>query len=119
MRCYTAHSLYLAILAILAISVSAKSVDHDLVSNNNLAHGYLSRRAEGHGGAATNATSAAPVQVKKKKDLGPYSNPEILAGGTLFYIGVGVTVLLWTTGKIIDVKIERQERYAEKLAHSI
>ncbi|OBZ84763.1 hypothetical protein A0J61_07182 [Choanephora cucurbitarum] len=114
MRFSIVQSLYLAILAILTVSVAAKSVDHGLLANDNLAHHYLSRRAEAHG--STNETA---TPVKKKKDTGPYSNPEILSTGTLFYVGVGVTVLLWTTGKIIDIKIERQERYAEKLAHSI
>lgn len=91
---------------------------------------YLMRRA-GHGGAATptnsaeastsstvNSAETTTVQKKKKTPLA-LANPEILQTGTLFYIAIAVTTLLWGTGKAIDVTTERQERYAESLVNSI
>ncbi|KAF1801187.1 hypothetical protein V8B55DRAFT_1528790 [Mucor lusitanicus] len=68
--------------------------------------------------AETAATSTAATTTKKKNNSS-FASPEILQTGTLFYIGVSVTTLLWITGKAIDVQTNRQERYAESLVHSI
>jgi hypothetical protein len=94
---------------------------------------YLIRRAEGHGEAAAPSASASAsasatsghdaaatsVTVTKKKQPLALANPEILQTGTLFYVATAVTTLLWVTGKAIDIKTERQERYAESLVNSI
>ncbi|KAI8968388.1 hypothetical protein BDF20DRAFT_827833, partial [Mycotypha africana] len=48
-----------------------------------------------------------------------FKSPELLQGGTLFYVGIAVTTFLWATGKAIDIQTERQERYAESHVHSI
>lgn len=66
---------------------------------------------------STDATDA--TATKKKKNNSSFASPEILQTGTLFYVGVSVTTLLWITGKAIDVQTNRQERYAESLVHSI
>ncbi|KAG0739862.1 hypothetical protein G6F57_012448 [Rhizopus arrhizus] len=58
------------------------------------------------------------VVLSKRKASYPYANPPVLTDGTLFYIGVAVTCFLWTTGKMIDVKLHRQEKYAESVARS-
>lgn len=63
--------------------------------------------------AATTSSTAPAMQGKSVQAL-----PAILQDGTLFYIGISVTTLLWCTGKIIDVKMERQEKYAQSLVHS-
>ncbi|KAK4512096.1 uncharacterized protein ATC70_013339 [Mucor velutinosus] len=68
--------------------------------------------------AETGATATA-VTTTKKKNSSSFASPEILQTGTLFYVGVSVTTLLWITGKAIDVQTNRQERYAESLVHSI
>lgn len=68
--------------------------------------------------AETAATSTATTTTKKKNNSS-FASPEILQTGTLFYVGVSVTTLLWITGKAIDVQTNRQERYAESLVHSI
>ncbi|EPB92537.1 hypothetical protein HMPREF1544_00550 [Mucor circinelloides 1006PhL] len=68
--------------------------------------------------AETAATSTASTTTKKKNSSS-FASPEILQTGTLFYVGVSVTTLLWITGKAIDVQTNRQERYAESLVHSI
>jgi hypothetical protein len=89
---------------------------------------YLMRRADASaatpsassttsGPGAAAATTAAPV--KKPKAPFTLAAPAILQDGTLFYIAVAVTTLLWGTGKAIDIKTERQERYAESLVNSI
>ncbi|KAG1435728.1 hypothetical protein G6F56_013857 [Rhizopus delemar] len=49
----------------------------------------------------------------------PYASPAILMDGTLFWIGLAVTCALWSTGKFIDIKLQRQEKYAESVAQSI
>ncbi|KAL9541176.1 hypothetical protein MBANPS3_009265 [Mucor bainieri] len=68
--------------------------------------------------AETAATTTAETTTKKKAG-NAFASPEILQTGTLFYVGVSVTTLLWITGKAIDVQTNRQERYAESLVHSI
>jgi hypothetical protein len=65
--------------------------------------------------AAATTSSTGPQMIGKSVQ----TVPDILQTGTLFYIGISVTTLLWVTGKAIDVKMERQERYAESLIHSI
>lgn len=86
---------------------------------------YLEKRQ--HAPTATNGTAttsggaapAATTTAAKKKVTNSFGSPAILQDGTLFYIATGVTCLLWATGKFIDIKMERQERYAESLIHSI
>ncbi|KAG0169472.1 hypothetical protein DFQ28_009615 [Apophysomyces sp. BC1034] len=63
----------------------------------------------------TPTTAATPPAPKKKSVI--YASPEILMNGTLFYIAVSVSTLLWCTGKGIDMTINRQERFAEKAAY--
>lgn len=123
-------------------------MDSDSIQDE-LTNNYLIRRADdgattshGHGSgsasssaeasvtADTTATAAADststakaattsTATTKKKNTSTFAAPEILQTGTLFYIGISVTTLLWITGKAIDVQTNRQERYAESLVHSI
>lgn len=120
-------------------------MDSDSIQDE-LTHNYLIRRADdattssshGHGSASsstegsatTDATAtgsssstaeaaATTTATTKKKNTSTFAAPEILQTGTLFYIGISVTTLLWITGKAIDVQTNRQERYAESLVHSI
>lgn len=118
-------------------------MDSDSIQNE-LTHNYLIRRADddttsskhgsasssGHGSATTDATAtassssnaeaaASTTATTKKKNTSTFAAPEILQTGTLFYIGISVTTLLWITGKAIDIQTNRQERYAESLVHSI
>jgi hypothetical protein len=68
----------------------------------------------GHGGATTTTTTTTV-----KKTVGNFDSPPVLMDGTLFWISLGVSCGLWTTGKFIDVKIQRQERYAESRVHAL
>ncbi|CEI99341.1 hypothetical protein RMCBS344292_13431 [Rhizopus microsporus] len=69
----------------------------------------------GHGSAATMTTTTTTV----KKNVGNFDSPPILMDGTLFWISLGISCGLWTTGKFIDVKIQRQERYAESRVYAL
>lgn len=74
--------------------------------------------SSGHShGDSTTTTTTTSGDNDKASQYGNFASPYILSGGSLFYIGISVTTLLWVTGKIIDVKTERQERYAESLTH--
>lgn len=74
-----------------------------------------------HGSSTTSAASSAATTkaAKAAKAKSPFLSVPILTRGDLFYLGVAVTLFLWCTGKAIDVKIERQEKYAESRIHSI
>lgn len=65
------------------------------------------------------ATEGNKETKKKNKKPSSLASPAVLQDGTLFYIGTAVTCLLWITGKAIDTKMDRQEKYAESLIHSI
>ncbi|RCH98155.1 hypothetical protein CU097_011006 [Rhizopus azygosporus] len=67
----------------------------------------------GHEGATTTTTTTV------KKTVGNFDSPPVLMDGTLFWISLGISCGLWTTGKFIDVKIQRQERYAESRVHAL
>jgi hypothetical protein len=86
-------------------------------------HAVAPTATNGTATAATNGTATASPSAsatpKKKAPSSSFASPAILQDGTLFYIATAVTCLLWTTGKFIDIKMERQERYAESLIHSI
>jgi hypothetical protein len=70
----------------------------------------LIRRAE----AAT--TEPAPKPQKKKKPPTIWASPAILQDGTLFYIAISISTLLWCTGKGVDMTLDQQERQAEYVA---
>ncbi|KAI8336162.1 hypothetical protein BC941DRAFT_453266 [Chlamydoabsidia padenii] len=66
------------------------------------------RRAEtGH------TVVAEPEQKKKKKAPTIWASPEILQNGTLFYIAISISTLLWCTGKGVDMTLDQLERKAE------
>ncbi|CEG64408.1 hypothetical protein RMATCC62417_01387 [Rhizopus microsporus] len=67
----------------------------------------------GHEGVTTTTTTTV------KKTVGNFDSPPVLMDGTLFWISLGISCGLWTTGKFIDVKIQRQERYAESRVHAL
>ncbi|KAG2234369.1 hypothetical protein BDF21DRAFT_461621 [Thamnidium elegans] len=119
--------LLVFLLAIFNVTV-AEHVNNMLTSDNledQIVRSYFEKRAATatHDTAtATNDTTAGASTAKPaKKAKAPASlaSPAVLQDGTLFYIGTAVTCLLWVTGKVIDVKMERQEKYAESLIHSI
>lgn len=70
----------------------------------------------GHGGsnATTTTTTTATTATKSKKSN--FVSAPILESGTLFYVGLAATVVLWSSGKSIDYALQRQERYARYLA---
>ncbi|KAI9341606.1 hypothetical protein BD770DRAFT_431169 [Pilaira anomala] len=70
-------------------------------------------------GSENNAANESVKGKKKNKKPSSLASPAVLQDGTLFYIGTAVTCLLWVTGKAIDTKMDRQEKYAESLIHSI
>ncbi|GAN06437.1 hypothetical protein MAM1_0123c05920 [Mucor ambiguus] len=78
-----------------------------------------SEKREKSSSTAEAAATSTEATTTKKKNTSSFASPEILQTGTLFYVGVSVTTLLWITGKAIDVQTNRQERYAESLVHSI
>ncbi|KAI8069665.1 hypothetical protein BC940DRAFT_297238 [Gongronella butleri] len=45
-----------------------------------------------------------------------WANPPILLNGTLFYIAISISTLLWCTGKGVHMAIDQQERRAAYLA---
>ncbi|GAA5805067.1 hypothetical protein EDC94DRAFT_613162 [Helicostylum pulchrum] len=123
--------LLVLLLAIFNVTV-AESVNNMLTSDNleeQIVHAYFEKRALGDAATATNGTATATngttaedptaSPVKKAKTPASLASPAVLQDGTLFYIGTAVTCLLWVTGKVIDVKMDRQEKYAESLIHSI
>ncbi|ORZ18529.1 hypothetical protein BCR42DRAFT_228583 [Absidia repens] len=64
-------------------------------------------------------TAPATTQVApKKKAKAPtiWASPEILQNGTLFYIAISISTLLWCTGKGVDMTLDQQERRAEYMA---
>lgn len=67
------------------------------------------------GRAATNTTTTTTTTPTKSKKSNFVSAP-ILETGTLFYVGLAATVVLWSSGKSIDYALQRQERYARYLA---
>ncbi|KAI7896649.1 uncharacterized protein EV154DRAFT_558262 [Mucor mucedo] len=69
------------------------------------------------GGDATTGTS--DKAATKAKAAGSFATIPIFLKGDLFYLGIAVTLFLWGTGKVLDVKMERQEKYAESQIHSI
>lgn len=97
-------------------SIEVKVISNYLEKRQHAATTATNGTATTSGGAAPAATTTA---AKKKAPSSSFASPAILQDGTLFYIATGVTCLLWATGKFIDIKMERQERYAESLIHSI
>lgn len=102
----------------------AKDLNSATMSSSATAAQSTSITKTSEGGAKASSTSEADAKEAKKDEkkkkaaqFGNFATPPILQDGTLFYIGVSVTTLLWVTGKAIDVKTERQERYAERIAH--
>ncbi|KAG2189334.1 hypothetical protein INT44_004476 [Umbelopsis vinacea] len=75
--------------------------------------------AVSHGGTTANTTTTktttAPAAAAKNKKSNFVSAP-ILESGTLFYVGLAATVVLWSSGKSVDYALQRQERYARYLA---
>ncbi|KAH8549650.1 hypothetical protein BGW37DRAFT_429107 [Umbelopsis sp. PMI_123] len=65
-------------------------------------------------GTATTTTTTTATTTKAKKSN--FVSAPILETGTLFYVGVAATVVLWSSGKSIDYALQRQERYARYLA---
>ncbi|CAO3613243.1 unnamed protein product [Cunninghamella blakesleeana] len=45
-----------------------------------------------------------------------WATPEILVNGTLFYIAISISTLLWCTGKGLIMTIDQQERKANYLS---
>ncbi|KAG2211176.1 hypothetical protein INT47_006295 [Mucor saturninus] len=70
-----------------------------------------------HGGGET--TGNSDKAATKAKAAGSFATIPIFTRGDLFYLGIAVTLFLWCTGKFLDVKMERQEKYAESQIHSI
>ncbi|GAA5816904.1 hypothetical protein MFLAVUS_010439 [Mucor flavus] len=133
MRCsmFTTSVLLVLLLAISYVT-AAEPVNNLLTSDNledQIVRAYFEKRAHGDAATTTNGTATATkdktaeasttAPVKKAKAPASLASPAVLQDGTLFYIGTAVTCLLWVTGKVIDVKMDRQEKYAESLIHSI
>jgi hypothetical protein len=85
--------------------------------------------AKGESSATTDATSTTSGKdsaaattaetTKKGHDTSLFASPEILTNGTLFYIALSVTCLLWATGRFIDFKTDRLERFTETNVHKL
>ncbi|KAI9321451.1 hypothetical protein BX666DRAFT_2072668 [Dichotomocladium elegans] len=69
--------------------------------------------AGGHGEQAPKATT-----TNKNSGKTMFATPAILTTGTLFYIGIAITFVLWCTGFALDFLTDRQEQLAYKLALS-
>ncbi|KAI8339576.1 hypothetical protein BC941DRAFT_372694 [Chlamydoabsidia padenii] len=66
-------------------------------------------------GTAKASPEQAPVQ-KAAKASTIWASPAILQDGTLFYIVISISTLLWCTGKGVDMVLDQQERKAEHQA---
>ncbi|CAO3598872.1 unnamed protein product [Absidia cylindrospora] len=64
--------------------------------------------------AAAPTAEAAPKRKAKAPTI--WAAPEILQNGTLFYIAISISTLLWCTGKGVDMTLDQQERRAEYMA---
>jgi hypothetical protein len=81
----------------------------------------LVRRQEtaAHGQSSGNATKGhsegknATTTTTAKKASTIWASPAILQDGTLFYIAISISALLWCTGKGVDMTLDQQERQAE------
>ncbi|KAI8096173.1 uncharacterized protein BX664DRAFT_323290 [Halteromyces radiatus] len=58
-----------------------------------------------------NAPMAMPSQRKRAPTI--WASPEILQNGTLFYVAISISTLLWCTGKGVDMTLDQQQRQAE------
>ncbi|KAF7725109.1 hypothetical protein EC973_000435 [Apophysomyces ossiformis] len=133
-------SIFLTFLALVISTVTAATVvsenkldleDSVMMMSSKAAYGHLMARAgpapspsaapsPAVTGAATSPSAAAttkPAAAAPKRKSVIYAAPEILNDGTLFYIAISISTLLWCTGKGIDMTIDRQERFAEKAAY--
>ncbi|KAI9304970.1 hypothetical protein BJ944DRAFT_265981 [Cunninghamella echinulata] len=54
--------------------------------------------------------------VARKQKFTTWAAPEILQNGTLFYIAISISTLLWCTGKGVQMTIDQQERKANYLS---
>ncbi|KAL0079333.1 hypothetical protein J3Q64DRAFT_1762174 [Phycomyces blakesleeanus] len=60
---------------------------------------------------------AGSNDLEKRRQPTNFVDVPIWINGTLFYIALSVSTLLWCTGKGIDMMLERQERLAEAAAY--
>ncbi|KAI7898596.1 uncharacterized protein BX663DRAFT_524026 [Cokeromyces recurvatus] len=89
-------------------------------SGNDGDHATGSKKEkETHSSPANEPAAKKTTTTAKNNKNGSFNSPTILQGGTFFYIAISVTTFLWITGKAIDIQMNRQERYAEKIANSI
>lgn len=96
------------------ITAASESTETASSSHNKGSSGTV---ASASSSSTSGHKSSDTTTNNKAAQYGNFASPSILEGGTLFYIGISVTTFLWVTGKIIDVKTERQERYAESLTY--
>ncbi|KAI8880007.1 hypothetical protein K501DRAFT_302653 [Backusella circina FSU 941] len=57
--------------------------------------------------------------VSAKQNTSLFASPDILVNGTLFYSALSITCLLWVTGRFIDYKTDRLERFTEANVHKL
>ncbi|ORZ17854.1 hypothetical protein BCR42DRAFT_325866 [Absidia repens] len=62
----------------------------------------------------TNSTTTTTTSNARSPTI--WASPAILQNGTLFYIAISISTLLWCTGKTVDMTLDQQERQAELLA---
>ncbi|KAI8881706.1 hypothetical protein K501DRAFT_274383 [Backusella circina FSU 941] len=125
---YISTLFFLGFLISLSVLVSAQEV----VSRDQVHDIDLVRRARGQSSASTSAETASSTGHSSAKstttttttthggqNTSTFASPAILENGTLFYISISVTCLLWVTGKTIDVLTDRLDEHAEATAHKI
>jgi hypothetical protein len=79
----------------------------------------LHRRANEPATTTHGLTSPVPsptATTAKKGNPVIWASPAILQDGTLFYIAISISTLLWCTGKAVNLSMDQQERQAEFLS---
>ncbi|KAI9016529.1 hypothetical protein CLU79DRAFT_763081 [Phycomyces nitens] len=66
---------------------------------------------------AVQSPSEFSGRLEKRRARTAFLEVPILSSGTLFYVALSVSTLLWCTGKGIDMTVDRQERMAESAAY--
>ncbi|ORX60696.1 hypothetical protein DM01DRAFT_1404920 [Hesseltinella vesiculosa] len=69
-----------------------------------------------HQAQAVSSPAVKNVLMARAKAPSVWATPDILENGTLFYIAISVSTLLWCTGKGVHMTLDQQERKALYLA---